>query len=98
MQNRHLCNKYKVMANIKQKTTKSKKLQKSIYLDYASNTPVDTEVLAVINKASGVYFGNPSALYKEGVLAKEALSLARKDVAKVFDICSNQKTRQKILM
>ncbi|MDQ5949790.1 MAG: cysteine desulfurase [Patescibacteria group bacterium] len=78
------------MANITQKTTKSKKLQKSIYLDYASNTPVDAGVLAIINKASGVYFGNPSALYKEGVLAKEALSHARKDIAKVFDVHSDE--------
>ena len=81
------------MANNKQKTTKktkSKKSEKSVYLDYASNTPIDPSVIAVVKKASEVCFGNPSALHREGLIAKEALRVARENVAKIFDVHSDE--------
>lgn len=74
------------MATTKTKTTKSKKSAKSIYLDFASNTPVDPSVLEVIKKANDLYFGNPSALHKDGLKAKNALEEARTQVARVFDV------------
>ncbi|MDQ5949814.1 MAG: Cysteine desulfurase [Patescibacteria group bacterium] len=78
------------MATTTRKTTKSKKIEKSVYLDYASNTPIDPSVISVVKKASEVYFGNPSALHKDGLRAKEALTRARKDVAGVFDVHSDE--------
>ena len=33
---------------------------KTIYLDYAANTPVDKNVLEVFNDATIKYFGNPN--------------------------------------
>jgi cysteine desulfurase len=78
------------MANKISKTTKSKKVAKSIYLDYASNTPIDPSVISVVKKASEVYFGNPSALHKDGIQAKEALRNARESVAKIFDVHSDE--------
>lgn len=78
------------MANSKQKNIKNKKTPKSIYLDYASNTPVDPSVVSVVKKASEVYFANPSALHKDGLKAKEALTKARNEVASVFDVHHNE--------
>lgn len=55
--------------------------KKRIYLDYAALTPVDRRVLQEIKKYSSPGYGNPSALYKEGVAAKKALEESRTSVA-----------------
>ncbi len=78
------------MAIIKPKKETAKKPKKNVYLDYASNTPVDPGVLAVMKKAGEEYFGNPSALHKDGLRAKHALNTARAQVAKVFDVHSDE--------
>lgn len=52
-----------------------------IFLDYASTTPIDKEVLSVMQKYDEHFFANPSALYGEALEAKEALRNARERIA-----------------
>ncbi len=54
---------------------------KRIYLDYASTTPVSKEVIKTMLPYFDQVFGNPSAIYKEGRLAKKAIETARKQIA-----------------
>lgn len=56
-------------------------LNKRIYLDYASLTPVDPRVLREMKKFSAPKYANPSSLYLEGVAAKKVLLEGRKKVA-----------------
>ncbi len=49
-----------------------------IYLDYASLTPVDPRVAKEVLKYSSAHYANPSSLYAEGVMARNALATARK--------------------
>jgi len=60
-------------------------VMKRIYLDNAATTPVDKRVEKMMNHFLYEEFGNPSALYKEGVLAKEALESARSTVSESLD-------------
>jgi len=55
-----------------------------IYLDHAATTPLDPRVLAAMQPYLGTEFGNPSALYKEGRTAKQALANARASVATIL--------------
>ncbi|MDP3957890.1 MAG: cysteine desulfurase family protein [bacterium] len=52
-----------------------------VYLDHASATPVDPRVMRAMAPYFTKEFGNPSALYDEGVRAKKAVEKARKDIA-----------------
>ena len=60
------------------------KKEKIIYLDNASATPLDPEVLEEMKPFFSNDYGNPSALHTKGVTAKEALNDARKRIAKVL--------------
>ncbi|MDD5050436.1 MAG: cysteine desulfurase family protein [Candidatus Pacebacteria bacterium] len=53
-------------------------VKKRIYLDYASTTPLDKEVLRAMEPFLSENFENPSSLYVEGVSAKKAVMGARK--------------------
>jgi len=57
---------------------------KRIYMDHAAAAPMDKRV----KKAMGPYwtenFGNPNALYKEGLIARSAIENAREDIAKIL--------------
>ncbi|MCI5108881.1 MAG: cysteine desulfurase, partial [Candidatus Pacebacteria bacterium] len=53
-----------------------------IYLDYASTTPIDKRV---IREMKGLW-ANPSSIHKEGILAKKKLEKARKRVARIMKI------------
>lgn len=56
-----------------------------IYLDFASSTPVDHEMIARFKSIpKSIEMANPSALHKEGVLLKRVLTEARERVAKVL--------------
>ena len=55
--------------------------RKRIYLDYAATTPVDRRVEAAMRPYFRKEFGNPSALYSEGVSAREAVDRARQRIA-----------------
>ncbi|MCX6755504.1 MAG: cysteine desulfurase family protein [Candidatus Nomurabacteria bacterium] len=67
----------------------TKKLNK-IYLDYASATPMDINVLKVLTKALKENFANASAIHDMAVENKKVLDNARKDVARFFDAHSNE--------
>src|SRR3989344_343031 len=49
-----------------------------IYLDHAAATPLDSRVFTVMKHLMAKEFGNPGALYREGVAAKDVILLARK--------------------
>ncbi len=57
---------------------------KKIYLDYASLTPIDKGVLGIVNKYSGIEYGNPDSIHGAGVLAKKALNEAKEIVANII--------------
>ncbi len=62
---------------------------KKIYLDYAAMTPIDTEVLAKMNKYYSNEFGNPSSMYESGRKAMNEIFHAREIISKC--ICADPK-------
>lgn len=65
------------------------KNNKRIYLDFATTTPVDSEVKLAMEKYESSNFGNPSSIYMEGVVAKNELDLSRKKIAFELGVKSN---------
>ncbi|MBV9123269.1 MAG: cysteine desulfurase [Planctomycetes bacterium] len=61
---------------------------KPIYLDYNATTPVDPSVLAAmlpyLDSLHYPYFGNPSSTHVFGQQAREAVALARRQVAELL--------------
>ena len=57
---------------------------KTIYLDYAANTPVDKEVLNKSNETTIQYYGNPNSTHSLGVIAKEQIDIATNNIIKNF--------------
>ncbi|MDQ5968901.1 MAG: Aminotran 5 protein [Patescibacteria group bacterium] len=57
------------------------KNKKRIFLDYASVTPVDKKVVAKMEQIQKATFANPSALYREALVAKDLLLEAREKIA-----------------
>lgn len=55
-------------------------IKKSIYLDYAANTPVDQEVLNTFNTSTIEYFGNPNSTHRLGVMAKEQIDISTSNI------------------
>lgn len=62
----------------------SKKSKKRIFLDYASITPIDERVKVGMEKVQKMTFANPSALYKEALVAKDLISEARGKIAGIL--------------
>lgn len=60
-----------------------KKLRR-IYLDYAAATPLDSRVFAAMKPFMAKEFGNPGALYREGVEARNVVLLAQKKIAQIL--------------
>jgi len=58
---------------------------KRIYLDYAATTPMRKEVIEAMKPFGDKIFGNPSAIYFEGRLAKNFLEKAREKAAKILN-------------
>jgi cysteine desulfurase len=56
-------------------------MAKMIYLDNASTTPVRPEVILAMKPYWTENFGNPSAITKGGVIARQAVEKARKTIA-----------------
>ncbi len=67
------------------KTTSSRKFRR-VYLDNAATTPTDARVVKAMAPYFGKVFANPSALHKEGVEARVALSVARENTARVLQV------------
>ena len=57
-----------------------------IYLDYASATPVDKEVLDVYNETSNKYYANPNSIHPLGIKSKEKLDATTKEIAHLLNI------------
>ena len=54
---------------------------KSIYLDAASTTPPSHEVISSIQKVQSEYWGNPSSLHEQGLVAAEILERSSAEIA-----------------
>lgn len=65
-------------------------LKRRIYLDYASSTPVDKRVFSAMKPYFSASFHNPSAIYKEGVVARKAVDNARATIAKILNAQASQ--------
>ena len=52
-----------------------------IYLDYASLTPIDPRIIDEVKRFSHPRYANSSSWYKEGVVSKNALDIARRKIA-----------------
>jgi cysteine desulfurase len=63
---------------------------KKIYLDYAATTPLDPEVIKVMNLGMKKYFGNPSSVHSFGQEARKVLEDGRKTVAFYLDCESDE--------
>ena len=59
-------------------------MQRRIYLDYASATPLRLEVLRAMGPFWSANAGNPGALHAEGVVAKRAVDKARESIARIL--------------
>ena len=59
--------------------------KKRIYLDNAATTAVDTDILEAAIKYFSIDYGNPSGIYKESRVAKNAIDTARDAVAKLIN-------------
>ncbi len=55
-----------------------------IYFDHSATTPIDPRVLEAMLPYLGGTFGNPSSLYHEGRVAREAIETARAQVAELI--------------
>jgi cysteine desulfurase len=62
----------------------SKKNKQRIFLDYASTTPVLPKVRQAMDKYLQADFYNPSAIYQEGVKARNEMNFFRKEAAKIL--------------
>ena len=54
---------------------------KPIYMDYASTTPMDPEVLRAMVPYFSELFGNPSSVHGFGQEARQAVEKARETIA-----------------
>lgn len=62
----------------------------SIYLDNAATTPMEPEVVKVMQESMLDNFGNPSSIHQFGRKAKVAVETARKKIAKHFNVSANE--------
>ncbi len=58
---------------------------RSVYMDHAATTPLDPRVLEAMLPYMKEEYGNPSALYERGRVAKDAVADARETVAKLLN-------------
>ena len=59
-------------------------MDKIIYLDHASTTPADAEVVTAMLPWHSEQFGNPSTVYSLGLTAAHAVQVAREAIAKAI--------------
>lgn len=57
----------------------------NIYLDHNATTPVDSRVLEAMLPFLQEHYGNPSSLYRRGRLARQAMEMAREQVAQLVN-------------
>src|SRR4030042_2660067 len=61
-----------------------------IYLDYNATTPVDPYVFKAMSPYFETHFGNPSSSHQYGKVTKEAVDVARRQVAKLLGAGSSE--------
>lgn len=61
-----------------------------IYLDYAANTPVDSEVLKSFCEAAGNFPGNPNSQHIAGRAAKDEMLQLTENIAKLLNCKPNE--------
>jgi cysteine desulfurase len=54
-----------------------------IYLDHNATTPLDARVLDAMQPYLGMFYGNASGLYRLGRISRDAINLAREQVARL---------------
>lgn len=59
---------------------------KKIYLDHAATTPLDKNAAKAMDFCFKNIYGNAGSLHKAGIEAKNVLQAARKDVAKILNV------------
>jgi cysteine desulfurase len=59
---------------------------KDVYLDHASATPIDADIMNAYISAQKMYFANPGSIHKCGVEAAQAIALARGNVARTLKV------------
>jgi cysteine desulfurase len=64
--------------------------KRKIYLDYASMTPMDEKVSAVVKSLSKKNISNPHSIHSGGVLAFNIVEDARKSIAKLINAHSDE--------
>ena len=64
--------------------------QKEIYLDHAATTPVRKEVLDAMLPYFSENYGNPSSLYSQAEISKDAIEEARRKIASVLNCRPNE--------
>ena len=63
---------------------------KTIYLDNAATTPIDTEVIDVMYESMMHNNGNPSSTHQFGRKAKSSVETARKNIAKHLNVSASE--------
>lgn len=63
---------------------------KQVYLDNAATTPIDPEVIQVMQLSMQENFGNPSSTHQFGRKAKNVVENARKKIASVFNVTASE--------
>ena len=58
---------------------------REVYLDHAATTPLDPRVKAAMDPYWDAVYGNPSTLYRQGRLAKDAVDQARSTVSRILN-------------
>lgn len=58
---------------------------KRLYFDNAASTPINKHVLRAMKPYLTKYYGNPSSIHYEGLMAHIAIEKARKDIAKILN-------------
>jgi cysteine desulfurase NifS len=66
--------------------TQLKKPERLIYLDNNATTPMANEVREAMSPYIDKSYGNPSAIYSGGAIAKEGLENARRQVARLINV------------
>ena len=61
-----------------------------IYLDNAATTPMDMEVIDIMQQSMVENFGNPSSTHQFGRIAKSSVETARKNIAKHFNVTASE--------
>ena len=64
--------------------------KKRIYLDNSAGTPIDKDILAVMNEYYSEKYSNPSSIHESGRLANKALNDARARVAKTLNALESE--------